>query len=591
MTRMQPGPETVGTDGVTGGKLMKRRRLHRLTVLVAVFAVVAAACGDDGGGTTKSSGTGQVNLTTSTAVNTTTTATPKVGGTITMGMFSETAGLDPVVSNGGGTTGQTELTAIFDTLMRYNTEKKSFEPQLAESLTPNADFTEWTLKLRPNVKFTDATDVDADAVVFSIKRHTQFGSRSAAQVAIVKDYAVIDKATVKFTLSTAWANFPYMLSYMPGMITSPTAVKAACGAGQETRPRDCSFNLKPVGAGAFKVDSYKVKESIVTVRNDTYWGGKPYLDGVTFKVLGGAPATYDALGTGTLQVGFLREAEIVKKAQDEKKVDNYINLLWMGGVALLNNGKVSCRGGLPAATCGGKPDGIIALDTPTSDVRVRKAIAFALDPKVINERANNSSGFPGGEVFQKNSKWASASAVNTFDLAKAKALVDEVKKEGKWDGTIRVNCHNAPSRQSWAQAFQALLTAAGFTVKLKNDYDVNGLVADILNTKAFDVGCWGFNVAEEAPEIALLSAVLSTSAANGMNYVSTDMDAQIQLVRSGKTDAERKAALEKIQDIWRIDMPTAVYEAVVEMIAWNKNVRGIRPTVATTVMFDKAWIG
>ena len=140
-------------------------------------------------------------------------------------------------------------------------------------------------------------------------------------------------------------------------------------------------------------------------------------------------------------------------------------------------------------------------------------------------------------------------------------------------------------------AVQSLLTAAGFTVKLKNDYDVNGLVADVLNTKAFDVACWGFNVAEEAPEIALLSAVISTSAANGMNYVNTDMDAQIQIVRSGKTDAERKAALEKIQDIWRIDMPTPVYEAVVEMIAWNKNVHGIRPTVATTVMFDKAWIG
>ena len=82
-----------------------------------------------------------------------------------MGMYSETAGLDPVVSNGGGTTGQTELTAIYDTLMRYNPEKKVFEPQLAESLTANADSTEWTLKLRANTKFTDNTDLNAEAVV------------------------------------------------------------------------------------------------------------------------------------------------------------------------------------------------------------------------------------------------------------------------------------------------------------------------------------------------------------------------------------------------------------------------------------------
>lgn len=65
---------------------------------------------------------------------------------------------------------------IYDTLMRYDPTKKVFEPQMAESLTPNADNTEWILKLRANTKFSDGTDLDGDAVVFSIKRHTQFGS-------------------------------------------------------------------------------------------------------------------------------------------------------------------------------------------------------------------------------------------------------------------------------------------------------------------------------------------------------------------------------------------------------------------------------
>ncbi len=137
---------------------------------------------------------------------------------------------------------------------------------------------------------------------------------------------------------------------------------------------------------------------------------------------------------------------------------------------------------------------------------------------------------------------------------------------------------------------QSLLTAAGFTVKLKNDYDTAALVNDILNQKAYDVACWGFNTAEEAPEIALLASTLSTSPSNSMNYVNTDMDAQINAVRSAKNDAERKAALEKIQDIWRQDVPSVVYESLVEVIAWNKNIQGIRPTVATVVMFDKAWI-
>jgi peptide/nickel transport system substrate-binding protein len=566
---------------------MRRNRVLRVVALVGALSVLAAACGDDGGGEATDS-TAAATSTTSAA---TTTAQPKVGGSIKMGMFSETAGLDPVVTNGGGTTGTTELGAIFDFIMRYDVNTKKYEPQTAESLTPNGDGSEWTLKLRSGIKFTDGTDYDADAVVYGMKRHSQFGSRAAGLLANIKEYTVVDKLTVKFTLTAPWGNFPYVLSYTPGMVPSPTAVKAACGANHETIPRNCTFNTKPIGAGAFKVESYRAKESINLVRNDTYWGGKPYLDAVSFVVLSGAPASYDALNTDTLQVAFLREPEIVKKATDEKKVDNYINLQWLGGVALLNNGKLNCKGGLPAPNCTGKPDGVTTLDTITSDVRIRKAIAFALDTNVINQRANAGAGYPGGEFFQKTSKWASSGPVNTFNLDEAKKIVAAVKAEGKWDGSLRVNCHNAPSRQSWGQAMSTLLTAAGFTVKLKNDYDTNSLVADILTNKSYDVGCWGFNFAEEAPEIGLQQAVLSTSTANAMNYVNTEVDAQIKIVREGKTEAERKAALDKIQDIWRNDMPTAVYEAVPEMIAWQKKVHGLKMTVGTVVLFDKAWVG
>ncbi len=565
---------------------MTRKRARSAALVLATLAIFATGCGDDGdsgGSSTQAGGS-------STTASSTTTAAPRSGGSITMGMYSETAGLDPVVTNGGGTTGQTELTAVFDTLMRYNTESKAYEPHLAQALSSNADLTEWTLKLRPDVKFTDGTALDAEAVVYGMKRHTQFGSRAAAQVAIIKEYTVVDPLTVRFTLSAPWANFPYTLAYTPGMVPSPTAVKAACGANHETAPRNCNFNLQPVGAGPFKVQRYVPKESITVVRNDTYWNGKPYLDQITFKVLAGAPATFDALSTGTLQIGFLREAEVVKKATDEKKLDTYTNLQWAGGVALLNNGKVNCRKGLPAAICKDKPDGVIEVATATSDVRIRQAIGYALDPNAINQRANGGAGFPGGELFQKSSKWASSAPLNTFDLAKARALVDEVKKEGKWDGTIRLNCHNAPSRQSWATTFQTLLTSAGFNVKLKNDYDIAALVADVQNTKQYDIACWGLNIAEEAPEIALLLGLLSTSAANSLNYANPDMDAQIQIVRSGKTEAERKAAMEKVQEIWRKDMPVPVYEALVEMIAWNKNLKGVRPTLASVVMFDKAWL-
>ena len=55
--------------------------------------------------------------------------------------------------------------------MRYDVATKQYTPQTAESVTANADSTEWTIKIRPGIKFTDGTDYDADAVSFGILRH------------------------------------------------------------------------------------------------------------------------------------------------------------------------------------------------------------------------------------------------------------------------------------------------------------------------------------------------------------------------------------------------------------------------------------
>ena len=63
-----------------------------------------------------------------------------------------------------------ELAAIYDTLMRFDPLTGKYEPLTAESMTPNADFTVWTLKLKPGVKFTDGTDYNVDAVKFTLDR-------------------------------------------------------------------------------------------------------------------------------------------------------------------------------------------------------------------------------------------------------------------------------------------------------------------------------------------------------------------------------------------------------------------------------------
>ncbi|HEX7094487.1 MAG TPA: ABC transporter substrate-binding protein, partial [Acidimicrobiales bacterium] len=214
----------------------------RTLFAVVVLALLAAACGDD-----DSSG-GDAESPAPDSQASTTTETPEPGGIITMGTYTEPSGLDPVVAQGGGTSGNSEMAAIYGTLMRYDAETDTYEPYMAESLEPNDDFTEWTLKLRPGVTFTDGTPYNAEAVVFGMKRHTQHGSTLASQVAIIDEYTVVDDLTVTFKLKGPWPGFPYVLSNTPGMIPSMAAIQAAC-PDPATPARECTFNRSPVGAG------------------------------------------------------------------------------------------------------------------------------------------------------------------------------------------------------------------------------------------------------------------------------------------------------------------------------------------------------
>jgi peptide/nickel transport system substrate-binding protein len=264
-----------------------------------------------------------------------------------------------------------------------------------------------------------------------------------------------------------------------------------------------------------------------------------------------------------------------------------------GGIVLLNNGQITCKGGLPAAVCAGKPDGIIDLGKPTGDKRVRQAIALALDPKQMDARMNNGTGFPGFEFFLKGSRFDVGPMAET-NADKAKALVDAVKKEKNWDGSISVTClAEQATGPSFVLAVATMLNAVGFKasqdVKPATEY-----ITNVQTTRNYDVACWGFNVADEAPEAGLSRHVLSVaggnSGGNAMNLNNAAIDTQIQALKVAKTDAERKSAFEKILTVWKDEVPSVVYSNNPEVIASNKKVKDLKYNVATTVMFDKAWL-
>ena len=117
-----------------------------LASAVSVLVLLAAGCASSDDSNPPSDGESTAALQGTGLTDPDTCTEDKVGGDASFGAYVDGAGLDPAApqSNQGGM----QQAAIFGTLMRYDYDTATYEPSTAESLEPNGDYTQWTLKLR-----------------------------------------------------------------------------------------------------------------------------------------------------------------------------------------------------------------------------------------------------------------------------------------------------------------------------------------------------------------------------------------------------------------------------------------------------------
>ena len=578
---------------------LRKRRARWAVALLAALALLAASCGgddDDSSGAENGSD----------SEDTTTTGAPQTGGTLVFAEYSEPNTLDPII-NSGALTGAYQMSAVYDTIMRWNPDTGEYEGRTAESLEANDDFTVWTLKLKPGIQFTDGTPYDAEAVVFGMMRHLsgspgqppcaelyacpRNSTSSNVYMQLVKSMDVVDDLTVEFTLTEPWTAFGYALSDEAAMIPSPTAYKAACPA--DGNAAQCSFALNPVGAGPFKVSQYRVNETIKLVRNDNYYGGDVYLDGVEFLNPGdaGGDLTWEGFDAGDYDAAFLRLATSIASAE-EAGVNSYSVVQQGGGLFLINMGvPVNCSGGQPAPVCTGKPDGPTPSNPPTANIKVRQAIAYAIDPAVIDERGYGGVGLPGNQILQESFRWYPDVDGYEYDPDRAKELVAEAKAEG-WDGSLRLLYNNSPTAQAVGLASQTLLQAVGIQAELDTSVDTRGQINKVIVQKDFDVNGWGLAISPDDGAMAALAQNFgSKSTSNRVGFASPAVDQALSDLRAAETDEEKTEAFRTIVQAIQDEVPVLPWAAVEERIVWQDDVHGIIFNHSTSFHLDKAWIG
>lgn len=535
---------------------MKRapRARARLAAALAAAALITSACAspDDGAGG-KEQKTERGRYTFGSVGEQPKGGTPVRGGTLRFADYGEARSLSPAVTYATGASGGSALAAVYDVLMRYDTAAKKYEPWLAKSLESSTDLKTWTLKLRDGVTFSDGTPLDAEAVVGSIAWYQRSKGADTALLApnLAKTEAT-DEHTVVFTLRSAWAAFPAMLAQAPGMIVAPAAY--------------ATKTFRPVGAGPFTLGSYAPQEEMVFKANKKYWKGAPYLDALRFTWPQADRSKLEALNDGTADVTYMRSPDVVDDAVKEGHPGE-LTLTGLGNMITINT-----RSGRPG-----------------SDLRVRKAMALALDPKLDTARAYDGKGLPGQEIFPPESRLHSSVKPLGVDLDQAERLLAEAKKDG-YDGKLTYMDGTDPVSRAKAVVTKAMLERVGFKVKLDMVPSIADRVSKTYVEHDFDISRGAASVSESDPYHRLQSVLNSRSYGNPGGYANKKMDALLVELQAADSDAETQRVLDAVQTLFNEDVPLVNLGASAGFTAWGKNVHGIVPTDEYMALFGEAWI-
>lgn len=538
---------------------MRNRITTRGRVAVALLAttLLAAGCaGADGGEEESGNGTlSKEEIYTAGVVGTSgDEGEPKAGGTLTLADYSEARSLDPTKTIPNGAAGGNALAAVYDVLMRYDQPSNSFEPWLAKSLTTEDDIT-WTLELREDVAFSDGTPLDAAAVVGSIGYYMKNAGYNTLLLATnIKDMRPDGNTKVVFTLNRPWITFPNMLASGPGMVMAPAAYRG----GPE--------KFTPIGAGPFVMDEYKPAEELVLSANPDYWNGKPSLDEVRFVWLGSDDDRLSSLTDGTVDVANIRAPQTLEKA----RTDGFAGIMapsGLGGLYWLNN-----REGRAA-----------------SDVRVRQAINYAIDPEVVAERVNGGAGLPGRNIYSPSAPYFSEVETADFDAAKAKSLLAEAKADG-YDGKLTYIGQSDQASQTQAVTVEAMLEAVGFEVQTDLLRNIADQTQRIYVTHDYDIAVSAMSVPDEDPYSRLATNLNSQSPQNPSGYADPEMDRLIAELQGASGD-EATDLLKQINELWQETVPGVAMGAGAFFVPWNDDVHGITSTSETLLLLGGAWKG
>ena len=352
--------------------------------------------------------------------------------TLRMTTGSPVSTLDPIKSAAAGDI--EVLGQLYARLLRNAPDGSELLPGLAESWEVSEDGLQYTFHLR-DAQFSDGSPVTAEDVVFSFLRlRDQEDSAYNSMFQVIETVEAVDEKTVVFTLEYPAAPFLGSVEMFNAGIVPKAAVETM---GDE------AFAQNPVSSGPFMLKEWRPNDRVILERNPHYWReGLPYLDEVEIIEVSDENTRVSMLragevdvisGTPWSQVDTLMAQEDVRVPLDPSSIIN---------VLLVNH-----------------------QAAPLDDVRVRQAVARAIDTKSIVEAVTFGYGVPANSTLPNALTYYDAELpAIPYAPEEARALLEEADAVG---ASVEVMITSGSSYNTQiAQLLQAQLGAVGLNVTI-----------------------------------------------------------------------------------------------------------------------------
>jgi peptide/nickel transport system substrate-binding protein len=350
---------------------------------------------------------------------------------LVIGLTLEPTGLDPT-AKAGAEIAEVVLYTVFETLTKINSDG-SVTPLLAERWEISPDLKTCTFKLRQGVKFQNGEPFNAQSVKFSFDRAAAAGSTNKDKRTFTNIATqVLDEHTVVLINKEIEPDLLFLLGQASAIVVDPKTVDTNA--------------TRPVGTGPYRLDNWAKGSGIVLAR----WDGFRNVSAVQIRKASFRFISEPAAQTAALLSG---DVDLFPHASVSRSLPQFENDKRFQVVFNASRGKT-----------------ILAINNrrkPLDDVRVRRAIAAAIDRKAVIDAAADGRGIPIGSHYVPGAPgYVDTTGINPFDIEKAKRLLAEagVKTPLELDLVLPP----PPYARQGGELIAAQLAKVGIVAKIQN---------------------------------------------------------------------------------------------------------------------------